>query len=562
MSILWYLMRKFYDEEQIYIIVLVILSLISTLISTNYVSVLIADIIQSVQGNKSFTFTGMHNNTAIMTNFYRYATVSVILLVLLYVYKQLQNKVLTKLSQWMKQELLMIILTTNNENIKNVNFVDFVTPINRIPSSCYVLLYDIISVIIPTITLIIGISGYFLYKNIKLGLFFIFMNLALLFYVCYFWEKIIYEKNIFEVKINDNEKIIADILNNVDKVIYRGQVPDEIENFIEKTNEGIDIGMKFMEYSTTHIMILNISVILISLFVIAYILYLRSVNTISTTMFIVLFNVIIMYRERICNLINNITDYLEFIGKLNYISDKFEEMIGDQHDLPTLMNKTYADIDIPFSKIEFRNVSFRYTPKHPYVFQNLSHSISFENKIIGMTGLSGNGKSSFMKLLLRLHDPTGGNIYIDDVDITEINPDYIRENITYINQNSKLFDKKVIDNLLYGCSNTDECEKNLEVIMKYDKIKKLYQNMDIETKMAGSLGENLSGGQRQVVNVVSGLVNHSSILILDEPTNALDRDLKEELLTIIKDFRYLKKCIFIITHDHDVYSLFDETLNI
>lgn len=562
MSILWYLMRKFYDEEQIYIIVLVILSLISTLISTNYVSVLIADIIQSVQGNKSFTFTGMHNNTAIMTNFYRYATVSVILLVLLYVYKQLQNKVLTKLSQWMKQELLMIILTTNNENIKNVNFVDFVTPINRIPSSCYVLLYDIISVIIPTITLIIGISGYFLYKNIKLGLFFISMNLALLFYVFYFWEKIIYEKNIFEVKINDNEKIIADILNNVDKVIYRGQVPDEIENFIEKTNEGIDIGMKFMEYSTTHIMILNISVILISLFVIAYILYLRSVNTISTTMFIVLFNVIIMYRERICNLINNITDYLEFIGKLNYISDKFEEMIGDQHDLPTLMNKTYADIDIPFSKIEFRNVSFRYTPKHPYVFQNLSHSISFENKIIGMTGLSGNGKSSFMKLLLRLHDPTGGNIYIDDVDITEINPDYIRENITYINQNSKLFDKKVIDNLLYGCSNTDECEKNLEVIMKYDKIKKLYQNMDIETKMAGSLGENLSGGQRQVVNVVSGLVNHSSILILDEPTNALDRDLKEELLTIIKDFRYLKKCIFIITHDHDVYSLFDETLNI
>ena len=80
--------------------------------------------------------------------------------------------------------------------------------------------------------------------------------------------------------------------------------------------------------------------------------------------------------------------------------------------------------------------------------------------------------------------------------------------------------------------------------------------------MAGSLGENLSGGQRQIANVIGGLVNPSPILILDEPTNALDPDLKEELLGIIKHFRKIKKCIFIITHDRDVLSLFDEVIEI
>ena len=76
------------------------------------------------------------------------------------------------------------------------------------------------------------------------------------------------------------------------------------------------------------------------------------------------------------------------------------------------------------------------------------------------------------------------------------------------------------------------------------------------------MGENLSGGQRQIVNIISGLINPTKILILDEPTNALDPELKRELLLILKTFRKYKKCIIIITHDRDVYPLFDETLEL
>jgi ABC-type lipoprotein export system ATPase subunit len=114
--------------------------------------------------------------------------------------------------------------------------------------------------------------------------------------------------------------------------------------------------------------------------------------------------------------------------------------------------------------------------------------------------------------------------------------------------------------MLYGCEHPEICKDHLDRIMKYDKIKELYRKIDIYNKQSGALGENLSGGQRQVINIISGLVNPSKILILDEPTNALDNDLKLEVLQIIRDFRKHKQCIIIITHDRDVYRLFDEKI--
>jgi ABC-type bacteriocin/lantibiotic exporter with double-glycine peptidase domain len=81
--------------------------------------------------------------------------------------------------------------------------------------------------------------------------------------------------------------------------------------------------------------------------------------------------------------------------------------------------------------------------------------------------------------------------------------------------------------------------------------------MDIYKKEAGLLGENLSGGQRQIVNMIGGFINPSKILVLDEPTNALDPVLKKEIIGLIKDFKQYKQNIIIITHDKDVMRLFD-----
>jgi ABC-type branched-subunit amino acid transport system ATPase component len=225
------------------------------------------------------------------------------------------------------------------------------------------------------------------------------------------------------------------------------------------------------------------------------------------------------------SIIQQLPDFIEFLGRTDSILKHFEDM-KDKYD--DVLNKpVYQERDLNFENIRFENITFQYSTNHKKIFESSNFSVDTNNKIIGITGLSGNGKSTFAKLLLKMYKTETGAIYIDDVDLRNIDTDYIRKNITYVSQNSKLFDKKITENVFYGCNDQEVCARHLEEILKYDKIRELYKNMNIYEKQAGSLGENLSGGQRQITNIIGGLVNPSKILILDEPTNALYPGLKK-----------------------------------
>jgi ABC-type bacteriocin/lantibiotic exporter with double-glycine peptidase domain len=292
---------------------------------------------------------------------------------------------------------------------------------------------------------------------------------------------------------------------------------------------------------------------------IGYLIYLFFHKKIEIILFVTFFTMILLYRDKMTTIIQQIPDFIEFLGRTESTLKHFKEMT---HNLQTIEYKSYKEVDLVFKTIKFENISYSYQFNNKPIFENLNLTLETHDKIIGVIGLSGNGKSTLMKLLLKLYKPSQGSIYIDGENLDNIDSDYIRKNITYVNQSSKLFDKKIIDNMMYGCSDEDVCSKHLDNIMEYKKIKELYRHMDIRNKKSGSLGESLSGGQRQVVNIIGGLINPSKILILDEPTNALDPELKTEILGLIKEYKKHKQCIIIITHDRDVYPLFDETVQI
>lgn len=553
MNILFYLLEKFLNDELFNTIILIILSLTLTVFQTNGISFITAKIIEGIH-NK--------NMNTVFENYKYFIVVTVVFFILYYIYKYIQNNLLMKMMQTTKHEILKMILTVNNENMSNVNFIEFITPITRISISFYVLFSNFISILIPTIAFLIVISGYFLYKNTFLGIFFLLGNFCIFLYIFWFWEEMLKFKNKHETKMNDNEKYIIDILNNIDKVIYRGQTVNEIDTFNTKTVEGVELANSYMTYISNHTAIMNSMVYLIIFVALWYLIQLRSTNKLDIITFITFFTILLMYRDRMLGTLNDIPEYLEFIGRIDYILVIFNQMLGDKQDMHKLMNKTYDGHTLEFRRILFENVSFKYDGTEKMVLKNFTLDLDVNNKIIGLVGLSGRGKSSFVKLILRLYDCTEGKIYIDGTDITKIDPNYIRQNITYVNQNSKLFDKKVIENIMYGCNHLETCDVHLKEILQYSKIQELFKNIDIHETGAGSLGENLSGGQRQIVNIISGLINPSKILILDEPTNALDPDLKQQLLLILSKFKKYKKSIIIITHDKDVHSLFDETIKL
>ena len=103
-----------------------------------------------------------------------------------------------------------------------------------------------------------------------------------------------------------------------------------------------------------------------------------------------------------------------------------------------------------------------------------------------------------------------------------------------------------------------------EVGVKRMKRKKRMRSMMLRGVESGSLevGEKWSGGERQLYNVLSGVIRTSVIVVLDEPTNAVDVELKSELLEVIEEERERKECIIIISHDKDVFPLFDETIHV
>jgi len=364
--------------------------------------------------------------------------------------------------------------------------------------------------------------------------------------------------NDYEKYVGDNESYLVEILNNIDKIIFRGQVNSEIETYSEKTNTSIDKAFSFYSNTNYHGIIMTI-IMFITIFVcLGFIIYLFFKNKLDLKVFITFFTIILLYREKMMTIIQQIPDFIEFFGRSEAVLKHFKSMSIDIFK----ETKKYNHIELPFKQIRFENVSFKYTSNEKPTFQNLNLSIETNDKIIGLTGLSGNGKSTLVKLLLKLYKLQNGNIFIDGENIENIDANYIRENITYVNQTSKLFDKKIIDNILYGCNDIDSCSENLKEVLRYSTIRDLFKNLDIFNKNSGSLGENLSGGQRQVINIISGLINPSKILILDEPTNALDPALKIEILNLIKEFKKYKQCIIIITHDRDVYSILDEKIQI
>jgi ABC-type bacteriocin/lantibiotic exporter with double-glycine peptidase domain len=365
------------------------------------------------------------------------------------------------------------------------------------------------------------------------------------------------EKNeIYENSNMNTESSLLELLNNADKIIHRGQTEKELGEFSQTVNKTVSNARNFFSHINDQTTIISTLMYTVMLSSVAYMIHSFYRKKIDSIFFVTILSILILYRDRMNTMVLQLSDFIESNGRTSALFKYFKEMEDE------INFRIYENVELDFNNITFDKATFGYSSNDITIFNDMSVSIETRGrKIIGMTGPSGRGKSTFVKLILKIYRLTSGNIYIDGVDINDIDPDYIRKNIVYINQSGKLFDKAVIDNMLYACDD-EVCKERLNEIMSYGKIRDLYKNMDLNSNASGSLGENLSGGQRQVVNIINGLVHPSKILILDEPTNALDGELKREVINLIRIFKKYKQCIFIITHDSDMDSIFDEVLEL
>ena len=546
MKLTFDLIKDYFKDKKIITIIIIILSLTISSLKINVISYVTANIIQSINSkdiNRSYTYL------------YYFLIVSALYTLLYSLYKVLKSKILIDLKYWFRSEIIKKLFLFNNKNFNEVNFSKLNSPTIRLSNHIYHILNIILITILPNIAVLLIIFIFFVYKNIIIGALFLTGNIIVIIYILYYLKDTLNVSKKYEFEITYSESYIVEILNNFDKIIFRGNKDEEINKFKNITNNTSNTGFNSETYVNYHITIVSIIIFIMIFFIISYMLYLFYNNNISTTILITFLTILLLYKDTLINTINNSTDILYFCSNINVFSNILQNMIIEDNIIEEgNINK------LNFNNIRFENINFIY--KDVNIFTNFNLDIN-TNKIIGITGISGKGKSTLMKLLINMYQYKG-NIYIDDINTKKIDTNYIRKNIIYVSQNGKLFDDYIIKNIFYGCEGKEynSSKKHLEVIMGYKKIRELYKNIDLNNKKAGMLGENMSGGQRQVINIINGLIVPSKIVILDEPTNALDSELKKEIIEIIKYFKNYKNAIIIISHDSDIFPIFEEIIKL
>jgi len=551
MELIYSLLSKYYEEEKRNIIIIICVSVITSFIQTNAISHFNAKIITALH-DKNFT--------AALSFFKLFMFVWIVFMILSYVYESIQNLVLCKLRQWIRFESIQNILISTNNEMRNVNFTRLATPISRISTTCFYYANIITSHIIPNLMFVVASMASIAYYNHKIGAIFFIGNLIWISLLYYKTPVLRTKSQIYEQSAIDTENHIVEVLNNMDKVVSRGKTETETTTLRKFMDDTISYAYTYYTTVTNTLFIIN-SIVLLTVFICTgYSMYMLKNKEIDITIFITLFTLLILFREKVYSIAQQISNIIETVGRAEAIESVLhpfkKQFISDEKSSFPKQNLTFESIDLT-------NVYFKYDSDTGYIFEDKTISLETTNhNILGIVGLSGNGKSTIAKLILKLHPIESGNLTIDGVDISTIDPDYIRHNVTYINQNSRLFDKTVYKNIMYGCSDDDMCKKHYEHILTYPKIRELFADVDLTNTSVGYSGEKISGGQRQITNIISGLVTPTKILILDEPTNALDKDLKMELLEIIKYFKNHIQCIIIITHDSDVYPLFTQKISV
>lgn len=205
--------------------------------------------------------------------------------------------------------------------------------------------------------------------------------------------------------------------------------------------------------------------------------------------------------------------------------------------------------DISFTEdIIFSDVYFSYPQGVNPVFKKLSFTIP-TNKITAFVGSSGSGKSTIIKLLMRVYDYTDGYIHVGEHDLKEIDAKYLREKIGYVEQHVDLFDDTIKENILLGVHEDalKEAETKLEDIAHKARIDQFYHRLG-DAKFETILGERgikLSGGERQRVGIARAIIKNPEILIFDEATSSLDSENEKYVMEAINDVSKGKTTIII-----------------
>jgi ATP-binding cassette subfamily C protein LapB len=220
-------------------------------------------------------------------------------------------------------------------------------------------------------------------------------------------------------------------------------------------------------------------------------------------------------------------------------------------------DKTYISRPNLKGDIEFKDVSFAYKGQNFDTLKNINLSIK-EGEKVAILGRIGSGKSTLAKLIMNLYSPTSGSVLVDNTDVRQIDPADLRRAIGCVPQEPFLFMGSVKDNITIGEQYVTD-EEVLEASKAAGVHEFLGKHEAGYDLLVGERGEGLSGGERQSVTLARAIISNPNTMILDEPTNSMDKQSEQAFMkkmkTLISD-----QTLILITHKMSVLSLVDRVI--
>lgn len=240
-----------------------------------------------------------------------------------------------------------------------------------------------------------------------------------------------------------------------------------------------------------------------------------------------------------CNMVSFVTSLFFLVEPIQGVGKAYNELkqgepaIERLFDLTKLKSKVIEksdaiDLDHVKGEVKFCDVSFRYLDNMPLVLDGLSLNIK-AGETVALVGPSGGGKTTLVKLLLRLYEPSSGSILVDNQNIADIRLESLRRHVGLVSQDIMLFSGTVAENIGYrdltAKIDMDRVKLSAQIANADEFVRTLPDGYRSHIGPRGSL---LSGGQKQRIAIARALYQNSSILVLDEATSALDS--RSELL--------------------------------
>jgi subfamily B ATP-binding cassette protein MsbA len=253
--------------------------------------------------------------------------------------------------------------------------------------------------------------------------------------------------------------------------------------------------------------------------------------------------VFLLYLGKMYKPMRDLSKMTDTVSRAGVAFERIREVLdteGGVRDRPHA--KTATDFK---GAITFDHVSFGYAPDRPIL-----DDVSFEiqaGQVAAFVGPTGGGKTTVINLIARFYDPTSGKVTIDGVDIRDFKIRSLRDQVSFVLQDTLLFHAPVWQNIAYGRpeATRDEIIHAAQLANAHEFITEMAEGYDT---MVGERGITLSGGQRQRIAIARAVIRNTPILVLDEPTSGLDAQSEQSVFEALDRVMKGKTCIVIAHH--------------